>query len=773
MAPVNFYKLPAAQYNAEIHGNSIFQASDTGQTWIFGEQVNAGILYIDESDEGGFGIDTKYAFYSKKLLDGGYFSYSDTGHLGSIQVLLDAMKEGKVIVYNVTEDADQSSGINPNRMYIGLYDQNYLFLISYSVNNNGNGIIRTHQLTITPSDSNLGVNIDVTTRPDRFVYTNADTIPMGETSGEYYIETDSIKDCINKIFQELKGTTESLENHKNDQDKKHIPEGGHEKQILSWKASGEAKWEDLANVFTGLEEILAYGVQWDTTVGNPELTRVGNMSLHKTLPIQSQLKGCIAQGDQIMYWLDEEDWRWRKDPITQQVTLAIADTTYTITADIFSDKRFEKQWIKINDVACQISSIATDTNTATLVTNDDLTGLSLEAGNIDIELGAVLNGYDGTVRIYVPYFYIKSYSEGNIRKVYISTVQIDNTWTMQHEILVDAYRCTVLNTVPEDMGYLSTLPVNSAISVVNTESYCRGGGNRSANDTYLETDPFRTDLGKPRTSTTRANMRTYARNTTSELLSYEQYKNIFYWLWVIEYANFNSQATFNDALTSEGYRQGGMGNGITTVNGNYWNYYNGYYPLTPCGYGNQLGNRTGLVDMQVTMPTTSGGDPTQVYNLKMPRWRGFDNPFGDIWTNLDGILIDTPLTGASDTGVLPTCYIITDPANYTDTLEGIEEKADRIYSQPHSEGYIKEWHLGSAADMVPQSTGRNTTQFKCDYYWVNYDDTPETLWVGGRAGHGSRAGLGYFDSSNLVSNAAAGVGFRSASAFVSAEQQQD
>lgn len=552
-----------------------------------------------------------------------------------------------------------------------------------------------------------------------------------------------------------------------------VPKDGHEKQILSWKASGEAKWEDLANVFTGLEEILAYGVQWDTTVGNPELTRIGNMSLHKTLPIQSQLKGCIAQGDQIMYWLDEEDWRWRKDPITQQVTLAIADTTYTITADIFSDKRFEKQWIKINDVACQISSIATDTNTATLVTNDDLTGLSLEAGNIDIELGAVLNGYDGTVRIYVPYFYIKSYSEGNTRKVYISTVQIDSTWTMQHEILVDAYRCTVLNTVPEDMGYLSTLPVNSAISVVNTESYCRGGGNRSANDTYLETDPFRTDLGKPRTSTTRANMRTYARNTTSELLSYEQYKNIFYWLWVIEYANFNSQATFNDALTSEGYRQGGMGNGITTVNGNYWNYYNGYYPLTPCGYGNQLGNRTGLVDMQVTMPTTSGGDPTQVYNLKMPRWRGFDNPFGDIWTNLDGILIDTPLTGASDTGVLPTCYIITDPANYTDTLEGIEEKADRIYSQPHSEGYIKEWHLGSAADMVPQSTGGNTTQFKCDYYWVNYDDTPEGLWVGGRAAYGSGAGLGTFYSHFHVSYSYSDVGFRSASAFLSAEQQQD
>lgn len=601
-------------------------------------------------------------------------------------------------------------------------------------------------------------------------------------NGDVYVQGVGNYDGINNDFsaqtlqevigqalnsqQEISNISTALENHKNNQDKKHIPDGGHEGQILSWESEGTAKWEDLTNVFPGLEEILAYGVQWNTTVSDPHLTRIGNMSLHKTLPIQSQLKGCIAQGNKVQYWLDENDWKWRKNPVIQNMTLAVADGVYTIVDTLFADNRYKDQWLRINNIPCKVTAIDTGSTTATLTPDE-----AIEAGAYDVELGAVLNGYDGTVRVYCPNFYIKSYIDGNIRKVYISTVKIDNSWTYQHEVLVDAYRCTVLNTVPENMGYLSTLPVNSAISVVNTESYCRGGGNRSANDTYLETDPFRTDLGKPRTSTSRANMRTYARNTTSELLSYEQYKNIFYWLWVIEYANFNSQAQFNDTLTSEGYKQGGMGSGVTNINGNYWNYYNGYYPLTPCGYGNQLGNRTGLIDMQITTPTTSGGDPTQVYNFKVPRWRGFDNPFGDIWTNLDGIIIDTPLTGASDTGVLPTCYIITDPANYTDTLEGIEEKADRIYSQPHSEGYIKEWHLGSAADMIPQSTGGNTTQFKCDYYWVNYDDTPETLLVGGRAVHGSGAGLGGFGSYYPVSYAYTFVGFRSASAFLSAEQQ--
>ena len=134
------------------------------------------------------------------------------------------------------------------------------------------------------------------------------------------------------------------------------------------------------------------------------------------------------------------------------------------------------------------------------------------------------------------------------------------------------------------MGYLSTLPVNSAISVINTESYCRGGRNRTEFDVYLNTDPFRTDLGKSRTFVNRTNMRIYARKAGKEIMSYIQYKNIMYWLWVIEYANFNSQETYNEELTETGYRQGGMGNGITILKYSYWNYYNNNYPLTPNGY---------------------------------------------------------------------------------------------------------------------------------------------------------------------------------------------
>ncbi len=491
----------------------------------------------------------------------------------------------------------------------------------------------------------------------------------------------------------------ALNNHKANKDKKHIPAGGHERQILAWDEEGKAKWDDLANMFTGLEELLAYGVEWKDNVADPHLTRIGNMSLHKTLPIQSQLKGCIAQGDKVIYWLDEDNWKYKK-------------------------------------------------------------GGNPNKG--EPEQLARLDGYDGTVRIYCPSFYIKSKLVGNKRQVWLSTVKIDDTWTYQPEILVDAYRSTVLNAVPEHMGYLSTLTVNSAISVVNTNAYCRGGGNRSDTDQYLATDSSRSDLCKPRTYMSRAAMRTYSRNAGSEMLSYDQYKNIFYWLYVIEYANFNCQEAYNEAVTAEGYKQGGLGAGVTTINNTYWSYYNGNYPLTPCGYCNELGNGTGLKTMTVVTPTTSGGDPTQTYNFSVPRWRGFDNPFGDIWTNLDGIIIQGDAEGNPK-----TVYTTTDPNNYGDN-ESAKNAMEIAGHEIHQDGCTKEFDLGEAAHIIPESVGGDITKYKCDYHWTGSKDTSlRILLVGSCAHDDANAGLCDFGSGHGVSGAWTNVGFRSVSTFLS------
>jgi hypothetical protein len=209
---------------------------------------------------------------------------------------------------------------------------------------------------------------------------------------------------------------------------------------------------------------------------------------------------------------------------------------------------------------------------------------------------SILDGSEGEVEVDTgTAFYIKSEAEGNKRRVRISTVKIDDTWTLVPRVFMGAYRDTV------DMTDSST---PKARSVVNTTTQFRGGGNRTDYDAYLSTDIFRTDLGKPRTNLTRATMRTYAHNAGKYLVDYNIYKGVLFWLAVIEYATFNLQKAFNATPDSNGYKQGGLGNGITTMSS--WEKYNYYCPIVPNGYGNSLGNHTGVI--AVNIPETTGTD---------------------------------------------------------------------------------------------------------------------------------------------------------------------
>ena len=125
-----------------------------------------------------------------------------------------------------------------------------------------------------------------------------------------------------------------------------------------------------------------------------------------------------------------------------------------------------------------------------------------------------------------PKFYLKCTTVGNVTTIRESLQQIDADYKEIPSMFVDAYRGTVNSS--------------KLRSVVNTSAEFRGGTNSANYDSYLESDPFKCLLGKPRTAITRANFRTYARNIGKELLSYDQYKAIFYWNYIIEYANFNS-----------------------------------------------------------------------------------------------------------------------------------------------------------------------------------------------------------------------------------------
>ena len=550
-----------------------------------------------------------------------------------------------------------------------------------------------------------------------------------------------------------------------------VPSNGEEGQALL-SQNGKGVWTNINAL-----DLISYGVSWEPNVADPVLTRVGNMNYHKTLPIQNNMKGCIAQmknGATIMYFLNPVDWRWREDTsafILQAQKLNVTDNTYTITNDIFSTLQYENQWLRIivnkdslldRYTACKIISIDTSTKTATIIPEDisgnipgEMTintlaihGNTLVAGTYDVELGAVLNGYDGEVMVLVPEFWIKSWDTDTRREVRISPSKIDDTWEHQPKLLVGAYHDTVLNTVPENMGYLSTLEVNSAISVANSATYCRGGNNDATND--ADEDVFRRHLGKCRTNISRATFREYTRKAGKEIMSYRQYKNIMYWLYVIEYANFNSQAEYNSELTTEGFHQGGLGNGITNVTN--WGSYNNFNPICTNGYTNNFGNGTGIRFIE-----SLSLEP--IDNVYAIRWRGFEDPFGHIWHNVDGIIIDADADNHPNN--MNYVYTTDDPSKYGDTLANI---ANMVLSglEIHAGGYTKEWDLGSTAEIIPRLMGGNTTQYKCDYHITGNKDTNlRMLLLGGGADNGAYAGLGCFYSTYGVTFSATDVGFRS------------
>ena len=419
-----------------------------------------------------------------------------------------------------------------------------------------------------------------------------------------------------------------------------------------------------------IKNILAYGVQWDTTKSTPDCTRIGNPELHRTLPIQESLKGCIFKDGEVKYYLDPTDWTKKADG----------------------------------------------------------------SGN------ALLDGTDGDVMVHHMKFYGYSEADGDLRRVWISTFKISDDWQEIPEGVVSAYRLT---TDASDSSKVL------GRSVINTTTAFRGGGNRTANDVYLDTDPFRSDLGKPRTGISRSIFRTYVRNNNLELLDYETYKWVFFWLPVIEYSTFDIQRAFNASLTTGGLHQGGLGPGVTNIDWTKWESYNNHYPIVPCGYTNEFGNQSGVKDytFQIIDGTT---DPAT--SIQVNRYRGIEQPFGDVWTNLDGVLSQY-LT----TDTLRHYYVTDDPEKYSDS--DISQMR-QIAAVAITQNYVKEFVLGSHGEIVPFSFQENPTQYKCDYHWDNTDATLHIPLVGGNAIDGARAGLGCLHSNNGVGDAWANFGFR-------------
>lgn len=476
-----------------------------------------------------------------------------------------------------------------------------------------------------------------------------------------------------------------------------LPEGGTEGQYLKKGVDDNLVFDDLpkatadtlgvVKIGSGINvaddgtisvdlnflDQVSYGIEWDTTVADSACTRIGNMTMHRTLPIQSAFKGCVAKGKNIQYYLDPNDWSKKADGSA-----------------------------------------------------------------------SVLDGTDGDVRVDTGNkWYYKGFEDGTKRQFRMSLTKVDDTWVEVPRLLVSAWGITLDRT---------TANTPKACVVMNTTANFRGGNNSDTLDTYLTTLPCRSNLGKPATNVSRPNMRTYIANAANdqEILCYDFYKALV-WCYYVEYANFNCQLPFNAELTSEGYHQGGLGDGLTTFSqSNAWDKFNSYNPITSCGYLNDIGNFSGTKELSI--PTIVVDDTLTINAVKLTpcKYRGFENLFGDYWKNLEGIVLQKP-----DADSANVVYATSDNTKFDDEISNKEIRG----VETKENGYVKTFVFGDKAEIIPATIGGNASIYKTDYHYTNTNTDKKTLFAGGAADVGGAAGFGYSGSSSGVGTADAFRGF--------------
>lgn len=351
---------------------------------------------------------------------------------------------------------------------------------------------------------------------------------------------------------------------------------------------------------------------------------------------------------------------------------------------------------------------------------------------------SVLDGTDGQVMVELPAHYRKFETDGNTRRVKISPYNLPG-FTLVPLAYISAFEASLQR---------SNLKLSS---VVNATTDFRGGNNTSAWDAAANSL-----LGKPVSNLSRTLFRTYARNryagTKWNLMVYEAYKTVF-WLFTVEYATSNSQLAVDGTLTVEGYKKGGLGNGVSTAVSGTWNTFNGYNPFINCGASNSLANGSGEVSVTVN---DFGGAGVNV-SFTVPRYRGIEHPFGHLWKNSDGINVKVQSDGSGGESQL---WVATDPADFSDTVYTNYTNRGLI---SRTDGYIKTLLMGDYGDILPVTVGGASTTWWCDYAYTNIPASGEvlrTLLWGGCASYGANAGLAYANSYFTPSAASTAFGSR-------------
>lgn len=413
-----------------------------------------------------------------------------------------------------------------------------------------------------------------------------------------------------------------------------------------------------------LEQYYSYGIERDYTNSSYNCIRIGNLDLHRSLPIQSKMRGCLLDDDgNVVEYLPEDDW--------------------------------------------------------TTATRD---------------------GSKGQVMVEIPMHYRKFEAKGTKHIVRLSEYPLSG-YHQVPKMYVSAYEASIERSS------------NKLCSVVNYDVNYRGGNNTTNWD-----ETYRSLLGRPVTSKNKIQFRLAARNRNTGNTSWNYYlyhvHKVLFWLYIVEYANLNSQLGYNSELTPEGFRQGGLGAGVSNWTSSEWLSFNNYNPFVPCGHTDTLGNSTGVVAY-----TAYNKDGSEFKTSNVPRYRGIENPFGHIWKWIDGINVRISPTEANGGDNLSKVFICEDPSKLNDTNYNDYKY---VGNEARTSGFIKEIIFGEEGEIIPSLVGGSSTTFFCDNHSTDIPTT-ETLrgiTIGGYAIEGANAGFAYTSSSFLPSNSYSSIGTR-------------
>ena len=150
-------------------------------------------------------------------------------------------------------------------------------------------------------------------------------------------------------------------------------------------------------------------------------------------------------------------------------------------------------------------------------------------------------------------------------------------------------------------------------------------------------------------------------------------------------------------------------------------------------------------------------DTGVVVKVKVPSYRGIENPFGHIWSWTDGC--KCAIESDADGGV-SSFYTCDNPANYQDTNYDNYVKRGEL---PRKEGYVKRMMIGEYGENMPTEVGAGSTTYFADYFYTNIPASgvaQRGVLFGGRASNGADAGLSYAATANAASHTAAHFGSR-------------